>query len=489
MVTTRPNIEGENRRALLASILESSNDSILSADANGIIISWNAASEHMFGYLAKEIIGQPIALLVPPEGKQEVAACLAKILGSERVEPYKTRRLRKDGSTFTIFLTVSPIYDGNGAITGVSGIAKDITQEEQASLYVRNMASIIESSNDAIASADTDGIFVSWNPGAERMYGYSAKEMIGQSFSRLMDPEYALEELNNQRKMRDGKKIEPYETVRIRKDGSSIPISLTVSPIYDENGAIIGVSGIARDITQEKQASQSVRDMASIIESSNDAITSANLDGICISWNAAAERMYGYSAKEIIGQTFSLLSLPENAHEDARNFSDVGDGYAIEPYDTFRVRKDGSTIPISLTVSPIYDGYGVVIGASASARDITEAKQASQSLRDMAAIIESSYDAVTTANMDRIYTSWNPAAERMFGYSAEEMIGQPISLIIPPENANEDYNNLQKIRAGDQIEPYETLRIKKDGNVIPIALTISIIYDETGAVIGWLKTI
>ncbi len=132
-------------------------------------------------------------------------------------------------------------------------LTEAITQEKEASQNARNMASIIESSNDSIASANLDGIITSWNVAAERMYGYLAEEMIGQSTSCLVPPESAHENADIGNKIRDGYAIEAYETLRIRKDGSIFPISLTVSPIFDENGAVIGRSGISRDITQEKE--------------------------------------------------------------------------------------------------------------------------------------------------------------------------------------------------------------------------------------------
>ncbi len=375
--------ERDIRPALLASIIESSNDAIVSVSMASIITSWNAAAERMYGYLAEEIIGQPFSCLVPPENTHEDADNLSNIRDGYKIEPYETLRIRKDGSTIPIFQTVSPIYDESGVVIGRSGIARDITGERQAAQNARNMSSIIESSNDSIMSVNMASIITSWNAAAERMYGYLAEEMIGQSISLLIPPENTHENAENQSKMRDGYTIKPYETLRIRKDGSSFPIFLTLSPIYDESGVVIGRSGISRDITGERQAAQNARNMALIIESSNDAIMSANIDEIVTSWNVAAERMFGYLAEEMIGQSFSLLIPPENTHELAENQSNIRSGYTIEPYETLRIRKDGSTIPISLSISPIYDESGVVIGASGIARDITQEKQMIRRLEEM----------------------------------------------------------------------------------------------------------
>ncbi len=468
----------------MASIIESSNDAITSVNMDRTFTSWNPAAERMFGYLAEEMIGQPLSSLITPENAHEDTDNLGKIQGGYKIEPYETLRLRKDGSTIPISLTISPIYDENGVVIGSSGISRDITKEREASQNARNMASIIESSNDSITSRNADGIFTSWNAAAERMYGYLAEEVIGQPLLSLITPENAHEHAENWSNIRGGYKIEPYETLRTRKDGSTIAISLTVSPVYDESGVVIGSSAIARDITKEKEASQNARNMALIIESSHEAITSAT-EGIFTSWNPAAERMYGYLAEEMIGQSVLRLVTPENTHEEADILSNIRGGYKIEPYETLRIRKNGSTIAISLSMSPIHDESGVVIGASAIARDITGEKKAAQNARNMALIIESSNDAIVSVNMDDIVTSWNPAAEHMYGYLAEETIGQSVSLIFPPESAaSEAADILSNIRNGNKVEPYETLRIRKDGSSIPISLALSPIYDESGVVIG-----
>ncbi len=265
----------------------------------------------------------------------------------------------------------------------LENLKQEHTKEKEASQYARNMASIVESSHDAITGVTLEDVFTSWNPGAERMYGYLAEEMIGQHVSLIAPPEKMQEAADNLSKNRDGYAVEPYETLRIRKDGSSISVSLTLSPIYDENGVVIGQAGSARDITMQKQASQNARNLASIIESSNDAITSVSLEDIFTSWNAAAERMYGYLAEEMIGQPISLIAPPEKMQESADNLSKILDGYKIEPYETLRIKKDGSTIPILLTASPIYDENGLVIGASSISRDITREKEIIRQLEEM----------------------------------------------------------------------------------------------------------
>ena len=477
--------EGGVQQSLLGSIIESTNDAVMSTNLNGTIEIWNPAAELMYGYSASEIIGKSFFHLVASENAEATSEIIGKILNNRKVEPYETVQVKKDGNrTAPLLITISAIHDKNGAVIGASAIARDITEQKAASQSALRMASIIESSNDAITSANLDCICTGWNAAAERMYGYTADEMIGQTFSELSAPGNIEELANNRRRIKDGYRIEPYETVRIRKDGSFIPISLTVSPIYDENGIIIGSSGSARDITEQKMASQNASNMASIIESSNDSIISRSLEGIITSWNPAAERMYGYSAEEMIGQPILRLLPPEITNENAEILNKIKSGLQVEPYETLRVRKDGSTILISATVSPIYDVNGTVIGSSGIARDITQEKAASQYARNMATIVESSNDAIYSTDIRGIVLSWNPGAERIYGFLAEEVLGQSISSIFPRHSMEEIEENQRTILNGNHIEPYETIRIRKDGLAVPISLAISPIYAENGEITG-----
>ncbi len=170
----------------------------------------------------------------------------------------------KDGREFPVEVSLGPIETAAGLL--FMAAIRDVTEQREASQYARNMASIIESSNDAIVSANTEGIIDSWNLAAERIFGYLAEEMIGQSFLRIIPPEKIQETADNQSKIQNGYMVEPYETLRIRKDGSIFPITLTMSPIYDGSGVIIGTSRISRDITERKQQEETLQLNASLIE-------------------------------------------------------------------------------------------------------------------------------------------------------------------------------------------------------------------------------
>src|SRR6202011_2680059 len=187
--------------------------------------------------------------------------------------------------------------NAEGRVIGASKIARDVTERRRAGQLAQRLVAIVESSDDAIVSKDLDGIVKTWNLGAERLFGYTAEEAIGKPITLLIPMDRRDEESEILSRIRRGERIDHYETVRRRKDGSLVEISLTVSPIKNAEGTIIGASKIARDITERKRAEQLTQRFASIVESSEDAIVSKDLDGIIQTWNPGAERLFGYTAE------------------------------------------------------------------------------------------------------------------------------------------------------------------------------------------------
>ena len=230
-----------------------------------------------------------------------------------------------------------------------------------------------------------------------------------------------------------------------------------------------------------------LRHLARVVDSSDDAIVSKDLNGIITSWNRAAERMFGYTPEEAIGKSIRMIIPQDRQSEEDLVLGRIRAGEAVTNFETLRQRKDGTFVPISLTVSPIYDDAGKVIGASKIARDISDRLQGHVAVRRLTAVVESSDDAIITKNLDSIITSWNPAAERMFGYTEEEAIGKSIRMIIPPELQDEEDLVLSKIRAGDKVDHYETVRLRKDGVRLLISLTVSPILNDRGEIVGASK--
>jgi PAS domain S-box-containing protein len=270
-------------------------------------------------------------------------------------------------------------------------------------LAARHLAKIVDSSDDAIVSKDLNGIIISWNPAAERMFGYPPEEAIGKSIRMIIPRERQNEEDFVLSRIRAGQVVRNYETIRSRKDGSLVPISLTVSPIYDADGTVIGASKIARDISDKRQAEMTAKRLAAVVESSDDAIVSKDLSSTIMSWNRAAERMFGYTAEEAIGRSIRMIIPPDLQSEEDDVLRRIRAGQTVDHYETRRRRKDGGDILISLTVSPIVDEQGIVVGASKIARDITERSRLRAVAHQQAAITKQLSDAGVTiaASLER----------------------------------------------------------------------------------------
>ena len=252
-------IEAEAAASSLSAIVDSSDDAIISKDLNGTITSWNKGAERLFGYTAEELIGKSITLLIPPDRQNEEPEILARLRKGERVDHFETLRRRKDGTLLDISLTISPVKNASGQIIGASKIARDTSETKRAERNNRLLSAIVDSSDDAIISKDLNGTIMSWNSGAERLFGYPAAEAIGMSVMTLIPEDRLDEEPRILGRLRRGERVDHFETVRRKKDGTLLDISLTISPVRNAEGAIIGASKIARDITERKRAEAEIR--------------------------------------------------------------------------------------------------------------------------------------------------------------------------------------------------------------------------------------
>ncbi|MBS7564036.1 PAS domain-containing sensor histidine kinase [Mucilaginibacter sp. Bleaf8] len=258
-----------NTEALLTAIVKSSNDAIISKTLDSIITSWNPAAERIFGYTAEEAVGQSILMLIPPDLQDEETTIISNIRRGESIPHYETVRTRKDGTRIWVSITVSPVRDENQQIIGASKIARDITAQREAEHIGTIHTAIVNSSDDAIISKTLEGIITSWNPGAERIFGYSPDEILGKSITVLIPEERLSEENDIISNIKSGRRVEHFETVRKNKNGNDIYVSLTVSPVKDKKGQVIGASKIARNITEQVALQQQLKQYTTMLETSN----------------------------------------------------------------------------------------------------------------------------------------------------------------------------------------------------------------------------
>ncbi len=266
----------------------------------------------------------------------------------------------------------------------------------------RILAAIVESSDDAIFAKNLAGTILTWNRGAERLYGYASAEIVGQSVNRLIPPGYPDEVEAILGRIAGRERIEHYETVRVTKDGRLVDVSLTVSPITDAAGGIMGASVIARDITARKQADLALRNsearLRSLVSSAVDGIIVIDASGVIEAFNAAAERLFGYAAHEAIGRNVSMLMpAPYHSEHDGylARYLTTGEAKIIGlGREVSALRKDGTTFPIHLAVGEMAVGgerkfTGIVHDLTARVRIEAQLREQATLVRlgEMAAVI------------------------------------------------------------------------------------------------------
>ena len=318
------------------------------------------------------------------------------------------------------------------------------------------------------------------------LLGYPRSEYVGQNLSAFLVDPSALRDIL--RRIKRNEELRNYEVGLRCKDGSVRHVGW-YSGALTKNGTSSYSHCFVVDLTDKKRAEEEAQLLSAIVESSDDAIASKDLNGIVTSWNKAAERIFGYKAAEIVGQPITMIIPPELYGDEPQILATIRSGERIEHFETVRIAKNGKRLNVSLTISPVRDHTGRIVGAAKIVRDITEKKHIEADSQHLAAIVQSSDDAIASKDLHGIVTSWNKAAERIFGYKAEEIIGRPVTTIIPPELHDDEPRILAKISAGQRIEHFETVRVTKAGDRLNVSLTISPIKDKKGNIIGAAKIV
>ena len=462
-----------------AAVVEYSNDAIVGSTPEGVVTTWNPAAERLYGYSSAEILGKSGTILTPEDRAGEFFANLATVKDGKTVERLETLRRRKDGTLVPVSVTVAAIRDEDAAIVGASAVHRDVTEQRRAYELGQRMAAIVEGSDDAIIGRTLEGTITSWNPGAERMFGYSGSEIIGQS-NDVFVPEDRLAELAAVvARIKAGQSVQHVETTRLRKGGTVFPASLTYSRIRDQDAVIVGVSVICRDITEQEHAARYAR---SLIEAALDPLITISPDGKIDDVNEATIQICGVPREELIGSDFAqYLTEPAKALEFFEQVFE--NGSATDVPLTVR-RRDGTLTDVVCNASVYRDIGGNVLGVFAAGHDVSRQKQASQVAQGTAAIVRYSHDAIIGSTLQGLITSWNPAAERLFGYPRDEVIGTSVSLLSREDQAGDLLSILARVRAGEAVQEGATACVRKDGTSVPVLLTVAPIRDAAGSVIG-----
>ena len=467
----------------LVEAVEQASDGIVITDANGRIQYVNPAFSVMTGYSSEEAIGQFPSIL---KSGQHTAAFYSELwdtVRSGRTWHGDMVNRRKNGSLYHEEMRIAPVRNANGEILSYIATKHDVTERRAAEQVQALLAAIVENCDDGIIAYSPAGTIVTWNRGAEKIFGYSDGEVLGQHWSMLLPPERKWRVAQAEEEVSKGRNLNQQEGLALRKDGRRIHIAVTTCPIKDATGELTAVSLIVRDISERKEAEKTRSLLASIVESSLEAIIGTDDSGRVISWNRGSEELFGYTKDEAIGQDVAAFSPPDRCDEVRRVYGAVLSGTSVDPFETTGQRKDGSRFDALVATSPIRNSAGEVTGVSVICRDISVRVRAQQMLREseerFRAVFEHAPIGIGVRALDGRLLQANEAICRMLGYSELELIGTTWADLLHPNDQEHSRWMMEKL----QSEPGLCLEAEKrlfhrSGRLVWASIRVSLVRDS-----------
>jgi PAS domain S-box-containing protein len=431
-----------NERQRFETTLASIGDAVIATDTQGRVAFANRIALSMLRRPEAEVRGKPldeVFHIINEFTRAAVESPVARVLREGAIAGLANHTLliAADGTEAPIDDSAAPIRSGDRATQGTVLVFRDITERRRAEAASRLLAAVVESSDDAIITKDLNGVMTSWNGGAERIYGYSAEEMIGQPVS-VLAPDRPNEMTEILERIKRGEGVEHYRTMRRTKAGQSFHMSLTVSPLRDASGQITGASTIGRDITAEVRAQEEIAEQRERLRvtlgSIGDAVLATDAEGRVAYLNPVAERLTGWSSEEAAGRPLEEIFriINEESRQTAENpvARVLREGKVVGLANhTLLIARDGKELAIDDSAAPMRNVRGEMMGVVLTFRDISEKRAAEKlsamqaaELRKQARLLERVHCFIRDLD-DRI-VFWNPGAADLYGFSADEAMGQ-----------------------------------------------------------------
>jgi len=480
----------KERTAFLHSLIELSPLGMAAVNADDRVEMSNAAFERLFLYSQAEIVGTVLGDLILPPDLAEEGAKLSRHCLEQGSLQLITRRRRKDGTLLDVQIFAVRL-EVDGKPPGILALYEDITERKRAEASLREsedrFRSAFEDAPNGMCMVTPDGHFMHANAAMCAMLGYPAEELLAGAWQQITHPE----DLERSRQagadlMSGARAVVELEKRYIHKSGRVVWVRAKIQAIRAAGGEISHFLTQIEDITLRKQADEAKAFLASLVESSPDAIIGTNLDGIVMSWNHGAEELYGYTAEEMIGKSISLLLLPERANGRANEVQQcleaAGHNGLVIRYETVRVRKDGVWVDVALTLSPVRDATGSVTAIAAIAHNITERRFREQQTQLQTAALESAANGILIANREGRILWVNPAFTRLTGYAAEEVLDRTPAVLKSGIHDGSFYQNLWSAICRGDTWHGEIVNRRKDGTLYDEEMSITPVRSTDGTI-------
>jgi PAS domain S-box-containing protein len=478
----------ESRRRLLA-IVENTPDFVSLTDATLKTIFINRAGRELLGIDEHEDVLQYPIYDTGFEGQREILeseVLPALLRGDPWIGEFRLRQT-KTGRSITVDMRAFGIFGAYGQLIGIANVSRDITARREAEETRQRLASIVEYSHDAIISESLDGVITTWNRGAELIFGYRAEEAVGEPVTLLAWPGYEDDMRELLQRIRADEVVEHYETLRRHKDGQCLVVSLTLSPVRDDAGHLIGISKIARDITEQKEREELSRRQAQLLDQAYEPILVRDHQDRIVYWNKGAERLYGWTAGEAKGRLSHelLRSAFSQPLEEIRTALERDGHWEGELIHTTRSGHRLMVLSRWIRELGVAESHVLETNIDMSERQQRIALEEQARLeRRFRQLLEAAPDAIVEVSADGNIVLVNRVAEEMFGYVRDELIGESVDLLVPDavRRHHSGFRNsyLEHPRTRPMGSGLDLHGRRRDGSLFPVEISLSPIHTEGG---------